>query len=221
MYGHDNLDDFMLIFLTSFGLENKFYIEAGANDGILCSNTYLLESKYDWNGCCVEPVFENYKKLKLNRPKSVCFHGALVSSDYNKDTVRGIFNVDSTSRSNGLMSGCTEEHLESFPDWICEVPAYTLTDVLLQSNSPKNPDFLSLDVENYELEALKGLNFNIFRPRVILLEIGKWYVKEIFDEHFNFMISNGYKFHSTPRGWNPLSGEQNNVGEINFIFIDK
>jgi len=211
---------FMLNFLNNYKLENKFFIEAGANDGIVVSNTLLLELQNGWTGCCVEPNFENYKKLTQNRKNSICFHGALVSSQYGEKTIKGIFNSDSISRENGLMSGCTEEHLIDFPNWICEVPALTLTEVLLKSNSPDNPDFLSLDVENNEIEALSGLDFNIFRPRIILMEIGKWYIKDVFEEHFDFMTSRGYKFHSTPKNWNPFNGEKNLAGDNNFIFID-
>ncbi len=219
MYGQDNLDDFMLNFLTRHGIKNKFFIEAGANNGLLLSNTALLELHNGWIGCCVEPNLENYNELLKNRKNSKCFHGALVSYDYKQKTIKGIFNNTSNSRENGLMSGCTEDHLTDFPDWICDVPAITLTEVLTLSNSPKNPDFLSLDVENYEIEALKGLDFNIFRPRVILLEIGKWYIKEIFDQHFDFMKSKGYLFHSTPKNWNPFT-EENKLNDNNFIFID-
>ena len=34
---------FMLNFLNNYKLENKFFIEAGANNGVMFSNTLLLE----------------------------------------------------------------------------------------------------------------------------------------------------------------------------------
>ena len=35
--------------------KNGYFIEIGASDGIRLSNTYLLETKYNWKGICVEP----------------------------------------------------------------------------------------------------------------------------------------------------------------------
>lgn len=35
--------------------KNGYFVEMGAMDGIESSNTYLMETKYDWNGICVEP----------------------------------------------------------------------------------------------------------------------------------------------------------------------
>jgi hypothetical protein len=49
------------------------------------------------------------------------------------------------------------------------VPARTLTAVL-DSHGIRRVDFLSLDVEGYELEVLKGLDFDRFRPTLMLIE---------------------------------------------------
>ena len=52
-----NLQD--LIVLDLFGFKKKgVFIEAGACDGILNSNTFLLEKNYEWTGLLVEPVSE-------------------------------------------------------------------------------------------------------------------------------------------------------------------
>lgn len=38
-----------------------FFIDIGSADAVLCNNTYLLESEYDWNGICIE-FDSNYNK---------------------------------------------------------------------------------------------------------------------------------------------------------------
>ena len=61
-----NLQD--LIVLDLFGFKRKgVFIEAGACDGILNSNTFLLEKNYEWTGLLVEPIKEYYLQLKQNR----------------------------------------------------------------------------------------------------------------------------------------------------------
>ena len=52
---------------------NGFFVEAGAGNGIRLSNTYLLETEYEWDGICVEPFKPNFDQLVKNRKsKSVC-----------------------------------------------------------------------------------------------------------------------------------------------------
>ena len=43
---------------------NGYFIEIGAGDGVLESNTYLLEKKYGWNGICVDPAEYQFNELK-------------------------------------------------------------------------------------------------------------------------------------------------------------
>jgi len=37
------------------GLRGGFFLDSGASDGVRSSNTYLLETAFDWDGICVEP----------------------------------------------------------------------------------------------------------------------------------------------------------------------
>ena len=58
-----NLQD--LITLDLFGFKNNgIFIEAGACDGILNSNTYLLEKEFSWSGLLVEPLNDYFIELK-------------------------------------------------------------------------------------------------------------------------------------------------------------
>lgn len=55
---------------------------------------------------------------------------------------------------------------------LVRVPATTLS-ALLAKHHVTRVDFLSLDVEGYELEVLKGLNFTRWQPSFMCIEIYK------------------------------------------------
>ena len=48
------------------------FVEVGANDGVLLSNTKMLEESFGWRGVCIEPNPQLYPKLVANRPLAFC-----------------------------------------------------------------------------------------------------------------------------------------------------
>lgn len=192
MYGLNKLDEKIYQKLSLFKVKSNFFIEAGANDGISQSNTAMLEFHKGWSGILVEPNNINFEKAILNRPKSTVIRGALVASNYTEKEVQGIFSDQSVSRFNGLCSGATEEHAKEFPEWLCKVPAIKLADILAKNLLSNQIGFLSLDVEGYELSALDGLNLDIWRPEVIVIEIARWEDANIVKDHTDFLSSKNY-----------------------------
>src|SRR3972149_7086762 len=53
---------------------NGFFVDIGASDGIKFSNTYFFEKMLGWNGVCVEPLPDIYKRLIKNR-NCICING--------------------------------------------------------------------------------------------------------------------------------------------------
>ena len=45
-------------------MKNGYFIDIGALDGVTMSNTYLLETRYDWTGICVETNPDYFMELK-------------------------------------------------------------------------------------------------------------------------------------------------------------
>ena len=54
-----------------------------------------------------------------------------------------------------------------------------LTDILKELNCPKNIDLMSIDVEGHELNTLNGIDFEMFLPKLLIIETNKVSLREI------------------------------------------
>ncbi len=176
-----------------------YYIELGANDGVIGSNTLCLEIFRGWRGALIEPASLTFGKLQKNRSsrRNTLVRAACVSNSYESDTVELAF-AGLMSTAIGLESDVDDPlaHAESGLAYSRHldgslqtefVPATTLTEVLLSGGAPNQISLLSLDVEGAELEVLKGLDFELFRIDWILVECRN------FPRMSRFLRSEGYE----------------------------
>ena len=153
--------------------EPGVFIEAGAHDGWTGSNTYWLEASMGWRGILIEPVPGLCEACRKERPQAKIFNGALVAKDYGKPTIE--------IECSGLVSSVKESPMldesreiareyygaETRPTVL--VPALTL-DTCIKLSSFTQIDFLSLDVEGFEAQALLGVDLNKWRIPYLLIE---------------------------------------------------
>jgi FkbM family methyltransferase len=142
--------------------KSGFFIEAGANHPTKLSQTYLLE-KNGWTGILVEPVPECCELLRAQRSSKV-FEKALGSSEQ-----RGALKILIPGGSTELASAYFEENQLTQSDRVIETEVVTLDDLLCECGV-ETVDFISLDMEGMEIDALKGFPFERYRPAFILIE---------------------------------------------------
>jgi FkbM family methyltransferase len=164
--------------------EGGFFIELGANDGLSQSNTAMLEFERNWNGILIEPSLSSHILCKKNRPNSISLNYACVSNEFTEDFILGDFNGGLMASVGGLRVN-NQSH-------VIQVPAITLEKIIDQHAPDKQIDLLSLDTEGYELNILKGLNLNKYRPSCMLIEV---YTKD-YDELVKYLGDNNYSLHS-------------------------
>jgi FkbM family methyltransferase len=167
--------------------KNGFFIELGANNGLLQSNTAFLEKNRNWTGILIEPNIKNYEFCKLNRPNSICYNYACVSDDFIDDFIDGDFNLLPNDQMS-LMSSVNGKRLNILKNKVIKVPVSTLTNILDMQVIPKI-DLLSLDVEGYEYSVLQGLNLNKYTPTYLLIEI----YNVDFEKIVNYLKDNKYE----------------------------
>jgi FkbM family methyltransferase len=154
-----------------------FFVEAGANDGYMQSNTYYFERIKGWTGVLIEPVPQLFETCKRERPHSVVVQAALVPPELEGQTVKltvaglmslvhgaqGSAEADRAHAAEGTRRGRE-------PNYEIEVEGRTLSSVLDEVGAPEI-DLLVLDVEGYEAEVLAGLDLERHIPRFLLVEM--------------------------------------------------
>ena len=173
------------------------YFEAGAIDGISLSNTKAFE-EMGWSGVLVEPMPHIYKKLVKNRPRDKCFSVILDSNRGTKTLAIDdkLPNVSSVVEDNkGHNNHWHKDDDGNNTSREITLPTDTMSNVL-KTAGVTHIDFLSLDVEGYEVQALSGMDWNI--------PVGVWCIETRAAGHADrrtFQIrrmleQNGYTFHS-------------------------
>lgn len=130
------------------------FLEAGANDGVRYSNTYLLERFYGWRGVLVEALPNLADQARRNRPNATVVHAALTDPDAPSIVRLSDRDLNSQVHSEGTL----------------EAPARTISSVLDEVGIERL-DLLSLDVEGHEEKALLGLDLERHAPRFLLIEV--------------------------------------------------
>ena len=137
--------------------DNGFFVEVGACDGLVLSNSFFLEKNKKWNGILCEPAEFWHEKLKINRPN--CFiEKKPIFSDLKKKIN---FSVKEGGRSY-IDNNSNDKNLIS-------LDSITLNQLFLRQGVDKI-DYLSVDTEGSEFDILSDLNYNKYRPTIITVE---------------------------------------------------
>ena len=134
--------------------KNGYFLDIGAFDGVNFSNSYLLESEYDWNGICVEALPSNFNILKNSR-KCISLNCAL---------------TDQVGKCLINSSGSTSRLTNTGNFNTIEVPTITFEKMFEAYNVPNTIDYLSLDIEGHEYLALTKFPFSTHKCLVITVE---------------------------------------------------
>ena len=168
--------------------KNGFFVEFGSYDGLVGSNSYLLEKFFNWNGILAEPGFYWHSRLKKNRSASIETKCVWKSSGEEIlfkeiDNYKQLSTIDYFSQSYS-----SNEALAAGKRY--KVQTISLLDLLNKYRAPKYIDYLSIDTEGSEYEILKAFDFDQYKFRVITCEHN---FTPLRDKIYDLLIHKGYK----------------------------
>jgi FkbM family methyltransferase len=138
------------------------FVDVGANHYQRYSNTYYLETQLGWSGVALEPQTKFAEGYQRFRPKTK-FVPLFVSNVSNRETTLYV-------TENDLVASSSKEFTEAFGDVTPQPTTTTTLDDVLDRLGVTRVDFLSMDIEMAEPEALAGFSIERFRPRLVAVE---------------------------------------------------
>lgn len=145
------------------------FLELGAMDGVVYSNTKFFEDTLHWSGVLIEPHPGMFRTLQANRPSSKCYNCAVSNEDADITMLvnpycPAVSSIEKTAYG-AFVYGKKGWHEHSYK---INVKTRRLVDILNDAGVT-HIDFFSLDVEGHEYEVLKTMNWSI-PVHVLLIE---------------------------------------------------
>lgn len=167
--------------------KNGFYVEVGSNNPITHSNTFKLYLN-GWNGILIDANPNLIDLSKRIRKKDICIN-ALISNES-----RGTnFYISKNSNFSSIHKNHVENN-DGIQD-VIKMQTYSL-DNILQDNlhSFSSLDLLMIDVEGHDLEVLKSIDLNKYKPTLIVIEDLEFdYLNPFNNEICKYLFNFGYK----------------------------
>lgn len=180
-------EDMILRHVIGSDKMDGFYVDVGAYDPVVASNTHFFYVK-GWRGINVEARPGSRKLFERVRPRDINLEvgvsgepGPLTYYFISDDSTMNSFSREFLERT-GAIKDVTRE---------IKVPVMPLSSIL-ERHLPagQSIDFMNVDVEGHDLQALESNDWERFRPRFVVAEDGE--VDAERSEIVRFMRGRGY-----------------------------
>lgn len=158
------------------GVRDGLCVEVGANDGEHGSTSLCFE-QLGWECILVEPNPDLCDLIRARRSAKVCEFAA---SDH--EDVATLHIVEGAHRADGLstISDSPASHARirehGFVTRPVQVKTLTLDRILQDAGVSRPIAFMSIDVEGHEMQVLRGLSLERWKPGVLLVEDNSQFV---------------------------------------------
>jgi hypothetical protein len=182
-YSDSEEDKFII---NQFKKKKGFYVDVGCHHPTRLNNCHLLYLN-NWRGINIDINKISIEMFKQARKEDINLHSAISL----KEKYINYFYDKPLSLYNSLIKSKNLKFHKT-------IKSQKLTTLINKTKfKNKKIDFLSIDTEGKDLEVLKSLNFTIYKPKYICVEIWgreknkKFNLKK--DSIYNFLIKKKYK----------------------------
>jgi len=185
-YGED-------IFVRKFfrGKMDGFYIDVGAHHPFQISNTAYLWM-IGWSGVNVDASLDAIRLFDRIRSSDLNIHAAIISPAQLPS--KGIKFFSSKAIDNCATCDPEMAKERGYRDYVV-VPCMSLSEIVSQAAPRFNGqfDYLNIDIEGYDEQALEDIDSWAMKPRVISVEIYAQSVRDLMDKaSVKILERNGY-----------------------------
>jgi len=167
-------------------IKNGFYVDVGANNPVIQSNTNFFYRK-GWSGINIDAKPGSMKVFFKKRKRDINLE--IPVSDVHESVKFFMFNPS-------FYDTFSEEIANHHKDKLVGTKMLNtkkLSDVFDEVNISEI-DFLSVDVEGYDLKVLKSNDWSKYRPKVIIIEDFDIHKKREDSTIYKFLSKKGYIF---------------------------
>lgn len=185
--GEDLILDRILSRLLEMDLSQPgMFVDVGAYHAVDHSVTYLLY-KRGWRGIAFDPSTVTRKSFKIWRPKDTFVCKAVGETD----DVDVPFFVPKNASDHSLTNTKYPKKSDDYKEIIV---GQVNLNVELKRQNVSYIDVLNIDIEGAELEVLKTFDFELFRPKVVAIEIhGDDIQKALKTKEAQILLDQGYR----------------------------
>ncbi|ASW04888.1 FkbM family methyltransferase [Rhizobium sp. 11515TR] len=163
-FGEDQIVSFLFGEQKTAGL----YFDVGCYHPSLFSNTYLFYER-GWRGILVDANPFMINLCHEERPEDVALNRAIGG----ENGMATLYKFNDWGSSNTIDANFRDNIVQSQKVEVTEtvdVEMITLKSLFETHSEGREIDFLNIDIENVDYDALSGNDWQIFRPKVIAIE---------------------------------------------------
>jgi len=165
-YSENGEDLFILKYFKN--LNEGFYVDIGAYHPFFMSNTQLLFKK-KWKGINIDINPTSIEIFNIARPNDYNINAAVSNKGkkYINYYTKNMINLLSTTLIKTAETAFLNNDFNTY-----KTRCHKLNDIIYKTKfKNRKIDFLNIDTEKSEVDVLKTLNFNKYKPKLICVEI--------------------------------------------------
>jgi len=150
-------------------IDKPTYLDIGTNHPVIGNNTYYFYARGS-RGVCIEPDPSFYKLIRKQRPGDLLIEaGVNIGSE--KQAELYIFPHPYSGWNTFLKDEAEKREKETGIkiSKVVSIPLVHINDVMRENFNP-HPNLVSIDVEGLDLDILRSIDFEHFKPEVICIE---------------------------------------------------